>query len=134
MQENLRKDQSVVLLLNDTCEDINDNEIQVISTEPPATMTIGEIHFHDYSQIVTEKSDTAITRTLLAEVELDCNGTASVDVLALATATIKLSAIEGLCNSGFESMKLKNASGEGLIDDVWVILDGVKADARKPSN
>lgn len=133
MQENLRKDQSVVLLFNDTCEDINDNELQVISTEPPATMTVGQVHFDDDDPIVTEKNGTAITRTLRAEVELDCNGTASIDVLAGATATIKLGNIDGLC-TGVESMKLKNASGYGVIDGVDVLLDGVKADAKKPSS
>jgi len=132
LQEKLRKDQSVVLLFNDACEDINDNEIQVVSTEPASTTTVGEMHFDVDRQIVSEKNGTDIALTVPAVVELDCIGTANVDIIAFATATIKLSN-QGLC-VGVESMKIKNGSGDGSIDGVDVIADGVKADAKKPSN
>ena len=130
MQEKLEKSQAVVLMFNDACEDINDNEIQVITTEPPSTTTIGEMHFTVDSQIVTERKGVNHTLTVPALVELDCIGAANVDVIANATATIKL-INEGLC-LGVGSIKLKNGSGGGVIDDVDVILDGVKANAKKP--
>jgi len=132
MQEKLEKGQVVVLLFNDACEDINDNEIQIITAEPPSTTTIGEMHFRVDYQIVTERKRVGHTLTVPAVVELDCIGTANVDVIADATATIKLGN-QGLC-LGVESMKLKNGSGLGSIDDVDVIVDGVKANAKKPSN
>ena len=132
MQEKLEKGQAVVLVLNDACEDLNDNELQVIIQEPPFSVEIGQIHFDDERQILSEKNGVDNTLTMSAAVELDCIGTDIVDVLATAIATIKLSD-EGLCRS-VESIKLKNASGTGLVDDIDVILDGVKAAAKKPLN
>jgi len=131
-QEKLRKDQSVVLLLNDACGDINNNEIQVVSTEPPSTTRIGDIYFELDNQIVNEKNGKADTRTVPVVVDMDCNGTVAIDVIASAIATIKLGN-QGLCLA-VQSMKLKNASGYGSVADVDVIVDRVTASASKPSN
>lgn len=130
MQEKLDKGQYPVLVLNDACGDINDNEIQILSQTPPFETVIGQIDFDDDNLIVNQKKGVDDTLTMPATIELACLGSFVVDVEASAIATIKLGKETGC----FESMKLKNGSGTGDIDLVDVILDGIKADAKKPSN
>lgn len=130
MQEKLEKGQFPVLVLNNPCGDINDNEIQIISQTPFSTTTVGRIDFDVDRLIVNQKKGVDDTLTLPATVELACLGAVEVDVEASAIATIKLNQ-ETRC---FESMKLKNGSGDGDIDGIDVLLDGIKADAKKPSS
>jgi len=133
-QEKLEKGQSPVLVLNDACGDINDNEIQILSQTPPFTTVIGQVDFDVNDLIVNQKKGVDDTLTLPATVKLACLGSVvvvvDVDVEASAIATIKLGKETGC----FESMKLKNGSGTGSIDLTDVIVDGLKADAKKPSN
>ena len=130
MQEKLEKGQFPVLVMNDPCVNLNDNEIQIISQTNPFVTAIGQIDFDDNRLIVSQKKGVDDTLTMPATVELACFGTVDVDVDASAIATIKLNKETGC----FESMKLQNGSGDGDIDDIDVLLDGIKADAKKPSN
>jgi len=130
LQEKLDRGQSIVLVLNDACGDINDNEIDIITEEPPSRLEIGQLDFDVDLAIVSQKRGVDDTLTMPATVELACLGSVDVDVEASAVATIKLGRDTGC----FESMKIKNASGTGTVDGIDVILDGIKADAKKPSN
>jgi len=130
LQEKLDKGQYPVLVLNDACGDINDNEIQILSQTPPLVTVLGQIDFDVDNLIVNQKKSVDDTLTLPATVELACLGGVDIDVEASAIATIKLGKETGC----FESMKLKNGSGTGTIDATDVIVDGLKADAKKPSN
>jgi hypothetical protein len=129
-QEKLEKGQFPVLVINDPCGDINNNEIQIISQTPPSTMPVGQVDFDVDRLIVNQKRSVDDTLTLPATVELACLGAVDVDVEASAIATIKLNKETGC----FESMKLKNGSGDGIIDGTDVLLDRIKADAKKPKN
>ncbi len=133
-QEKLEKGQFPVIVFFDACgidpDHLNDNEIQIITKEPPSAIAIGEIDFDVASQIIHQKKGVDSTRTMPATVELSCLGTVSVDVEASAIATVKLDS-DGAC---VESVKLKSGSGTGIIDGVNVILDRVKMDAKKPSD
>lgn len=130
MQEKLDKGQYPVLVMDDPCGDISDNELRIISQTAPFMTVIGQIDFDVDKQIVNQKKGVDDTLTLPATVELACAGTIDVDVEASAIATIKLNKETGC----FESMKLQNGSGDGDIDGIAVLLDGIKADAKKPSN
>lgn len=129
LQEKLEKGQFPVLVLNDACGDINDNDIQILSQTFPFATTIGQIDFDVDNQIVSQKNGVDDTLTMPATIELACLGDVDVDVEASAIATIKLGKETGC----FESMKLKNGSGTGTIDGTDVIVDGLKAAAKKPS-
>jgi hypothetical protein len=130
MQEKLEKGQFPVLVINDPCGNINNNEIQIITEAPPSKITVGQIDFDDNRAIVSQKKGVDDTVTMLATVFLACLGAIDVDVEASAIATIKLNKETGC----FESMKFQNGSGDGDIDGLDVLLDGIKADAKKPSN
>jgi len=130
-QEKLGKGEQVILHINDACgPDVNDNEIQVVSTDPGFAVlaTIGTVDFDLDSAIDAEKKGVLSTVTLPATVQLACNGLVDVAVEASAVATVKLDK-EGFCIS---TLKLKNATGTGIVDGIDVILDKIKADAKKP--
>ena len=133
-KEKLGKGEQVILVLNDPCgPNVNDNVIQVVSTTggPVVVLaTIGTVDFDLDSAIDAEKNGVVKTVTLPATVELACAGiaTIAVDVEASAVATVKLDK-ESFC---FSTLKMKNAAGTGTVDGIDVILDKLKADAKKP--
>jgi len=129
-QDKLAKDEFVILVLNNACfgGDLNDNEIQIVNTDPFFVIaTIGEIDFDQLDLIVAQKNSVDKTLTVPATVELDCDGALVIDVEASAIATIKLNK-EGTC---VDSLSMKSASGTGDVDGTAVILDGIKVSASK---
>jgi hypothetical protein len=130
-QEKLGKGEQVVLVINDPCgPNVNDNVIQVVGTVPDFEVlaTIGTVDFDLDRAIDAEKNGVTKTVTLPATIELACAGMIDVDVEASAVATVKLDK-EGFC---FSTLKMKNAAGTGTVDGIDVILDKLKAGAKKP--
>jgi hypothetical protein len=127
--DKLDKTQRVILVLNEACGgDINNNSIQVVETDPFFVLaTIGAVDFDDGSAIFVQKKGVDRSVAVPATVQLACSGTIDVDVEASAIATIKFDK-EGNC---VQTVKMKNGSGTGTVDGIDVILDKIKADAKK---
>jgi hypothetical protein len=125
-EEKLEKGQSVIITLFDACNDPNDNEIQIIRTEPFAVLdVIGELDFDGEMAIGTEKKGELTTLTVPVEADIEClEGDVRFNAAAIATVRVD----EVGC---VETVKAQNATGEGEIFGEPVLIDKAKIDAKK---
>jgi hypothetical protein len=126
--EKLEKGQAVIITLFDACSDPNDNEIQIVRTDPFAVLeTIGDIDFDDDLIIATEKKGVVTTLTVPAEVDVECaEGDIVFSAGAIATARVdELGCVQ--------TVKVQNATGDGMIFGESVLIDKAKIDAKKPN-